>query len=664
MNFSAWDTIPSSKSRNPSLSPSHIIIEFERTKRLRIFEHKLSKIDFERSRDLKAERQVVVDKELSSRKYKNIFHVYSAPQITPAVNDNSSEFEILTHGNPLPNFNENCSIIGLKCQEGNGEDNDCALGKCVIGTLLRVKNTKWEYRSFNKYSPGDTEMVYYVPAKEEITLKPVLRGRARTSENNTLIQIDKPASIPAKVYLPPKFYREEFESLDAETAKEKFIRDSMLLAYPELFDGSLSLKFKITPEEKLLQAIRGRYKDLPVVWAEPINVAIATSLTGANNSFEFLSILYDLLEWLFSSIIQVLSSSATAPRLSYDKDKIARPVYSRLPGLNEAYRSDPAFSDKETPAQWLVSGVDSFLSKKKEDVAAFYQNYLDPETCSPLVLDWLAQHVGLTGPLWDSRWSREIKEALIRNSFGWWDREPVDLVGNLTPKGEALQKLPFTQPEWVEEQDEDTFSKVKKDEIETIYVNAEGNIVSYDPFKSLSDGELVGLAELKINKVLWNGLIEAKGSFLAVMFLISIFGLKSHSPEELKMVDAERKILRPKSGLRNAEISAPPLVPHKYDVIQVGREVDVEINNYTNQLIAGISRVSSVEEARNVFFRVPYYYNRNGKSWDRISYIAKNWMPNNLNVRVQYPYLSADLWAVGDAFFEPNIEQVNNGSGE
>ena len=30
-------------------------------------------------------------------------------------------------------------------------------------------------------------------------------------------------------------------------------------------------------------------------------------------------------------------------------------------------------------------------------------------------------------------------------------------------------------------------------------------------------------------------------------------------------------------------------------------------------------------------------------------------MPSNLNTRIQYAYLSADLWAVGDAFFEPEV---------
>lgn len=125
------------------------------------------------------------------------------------------------------------------------------------------------------------------------------------------------------------------------------------------------------------------------------------------------------------------------------------------------------------------------------------------------------------------------------------------------------------------------------------------------------------------------------------------------------VVNAERKIFKPRSGLRNAEISAPPLVPYKREVLQVGTEADAEIGNHTNQLIAGVSRASSIEESRNVFFRVPYYYNRDGKSWDRTKYIAESWLPSHLNIRVQYAYLSADLWAVGDGFFEPEVVEVS-----
>jgi hypothetical protein len=74
--------------------------------------------------------------------------------------------------------------------------------------------------------------------------------------------------------------------------------------------------------------------------------------------------------------------------------------------------------------------------------------------------------------------------------------------------------------------------------------------------------------------------------------------------------------------------------------------------------VVGVSRVNDPDYTKNVIFRVPYYYNRGGKSWSKVEYISKNWLPAHVNSRVQYAYLSADLWSVGDAFFEPDYEVV------
>ena len=668
MNFSTWDSIPSSKTKNPALSPSHIIIEFERTKKLRIFEHKLSQIDLARDKNPNEQRKEIIDRELNTLKYKSISHTYS-PQVVispmPLADSlNFPEFEIYSHGRPRKDGDESCLEVGLQCEQGAGTNEKCQRGKCVIGTLKRVKNTKWRYESSNKYGTNSTPVSYFVPANETIKLKPILRGRYKTyAEDGGAIEIgiNLPASVPVKIYLSPKFYLEDFEKtfreegIAIELSKEKFIRDIILDAYPDSSEGRISVQLNQQPAGEIKDALVKKFEDLPEPWVIESNLIIEGEFSNSSSGLDYVSKVYDKLLVLFSGIIQVVESSVSQPQLTYDKDRIARPVYSRLPGLSEAYRSDPAFSDTETPAQWLTSGVDSFLSKKKDDIAAFYQNYLDPETCSEFVLDWLAQHVGLVGELWNTQWGREIKEAMIRNAFGWWDRGLLDETGELTPKGEALEKFPFTNSEWVDSSELDNFLKIKKDEIETLVVSNQGKLLTYQPFKSFQENQLVTIDSPKINKELWNGLIEAKGSFLVVMFLVSLFGLKSHSPEELEIVDVERKILKPRSGLRSAEISAAPLVPHKYDVIQVGNEVDLEIGNYTNQLIAGISRVTTVEDSRNVFFRVPFYYNRDGKSWDRVTYIVKNWMPGNLNTRVQYPYLAADLWQVGDAFFEPDI---------
>jgi len=698
MNFSAWNSIPDSKPQNPSLSPSHLIVEFERTKKLKIFQHRLGRVDFSRDRKLNEDRQEVINREignlsLNGFKYKNVGHVYSDPTLIPPKPTNNSEapeFEIYAHGHPLGGTEygglESCSRMGLKCAEGDGADGLCVPGKCVIGTIKRIKETKWEYRSANAYGLEELPTVYYLPADEVVTLKPILRGKYITVDNAGLakeIGIDKPASVPSKIYLPPKFYYSDdfIESLliltderlgkvlkpptstviGIEQRKERFIRAITLLAYPNTTEGVISNQLSAIATEPLRNALIETFKNAPGLWPKQCNLIIGEEFlyrfAKQYSGVDYISVVYDKIFDLFSHVIQITESSLSDPKISYDKDRISRPIYSRLPGMAEAYRSDPAFSDNETPAQWLTSGADDFLSKKKDSIDAFYENYLNPETCSTLVLDWLAQHVGLIGELWDTRWDRKIKEAMIRNAFGWWDREANDDLGNLTPKGEALEKFPFTNAEWVNNAEEENLLKIKKDEIETIILDRAGKYLFYWPFlsKATPPTELAIVNALRINKLLWNGLIEAKGSLLAVMFLVSIFGLKSHSPEELEIVDAQRKILKPRSGLRNAEISAPPLMPYKYDVIQVGTEQDAEIGNHTNQLIAGISRASSVEEARNVFFRVPYYYNRDGKSWDRTAYIARNWMPGNLNVRIQYPYLSADLWAVGDAFFEPKF---------
>jgi hypothetical protein len=721
MNFSSWDSIPSPKKQNPAFSPAHLIVEFERTKKQKIFQHKLGRVDFSRERDINQSRQDIINREIGNLspngfKYKNVGHVYTPPTFTLQSSgpEDFPRFPIYAHGHPLGGTEyggmESCSRMGLECAEGEGSDGFCSPGKCVIGFLERIKDTKWKYESANVYGPDGLPAMYYVPAKESIVLKPILRGSFVTyGEDNApvTIGINNPASIPTRIYLPPKFYYSDdfIESLliltderlgevlnpptskvvGVEQRKERFIRSIALLAYPGASDGVISNQLNGIATEALRDTLIATFEKAPGPWPKQCNLAIEEEFLfrfiKQYSGVKFVSAVYDRIYELFSGIAQITESSLSQPRISYDKERIARPIYSRLPGITEAYRSDPAFSDKETPAQWLTSGSDDYLSKKKDSIDRFYENYLDPETCSPAILDWLAQHVGLTGELWNTRWDRKIKEAMIENALGWWDKQIFDDLRNLTPKGSAVYKYPFTEKSWVfDDTDykwggkdgwESALSSwggnkynlhlLKLDEIGQIKITNSGKPestaqIKYKAFDTASQKALVLSTDIpKINKLLWNGLIEAKGSLLGVMFLVSLFSLKSHVPEELEVVDLERKILKPKSGLRNSEIFAPPLLPYKPEVIQVGVESDAQINNYTNQLIAGVSRVSSVKESRNVFFRVPYYYNRNGKSWDRTTYIARSWMPGHLNVRVQYPYLSADLWAVGDGFFEPDI---------
>ena len=73
--------------------------------------------------------------------------------------------------------------------------------------------------------------------------------------------------------------------------------------------------------------------------------------------------------------------------------------------------------------------------------------------------------------------------------------------------------------------------------------------------------------------------------------------------------------------------------------------------------MAGQTTIADRDNVDNVFFRLPFYYNRDGKSWDLVKSIADYWVQAKLNPRVQYAYLAAGLWKQGDAFFDPvNID--------
>jgi hypothetical protein len=48
---------------------------------------------------------------------------------------------------------------------------------------------------------------------------------------------------------------------------------------------------------------------------------------------------------------------------------------------------------------------------------------------------------------------------------------------------------------------------------------------------------------------------------------------------------------------------------------------------------------------------MPFYYNRNGVSWDAAESIMENWVPGTAVKRVQYGYAVADLLRADDLYF-------------
>ena len=128
--------------------------------------------------------------------------------------------------------------------------------------------------------------------------------------------------------------------------------------------------------------------------------------------------------------------------------------------------------------------------------------YLDPTECSPKNLDWLAQHVGLSAPVWNVNWATEYKRTLIQNSLGWFDKELTQTIGTQeykTIKGEILDQHPFNAAPWRSEEN------APEDKVD---------IFNLDLSKVYSQ-------DLSIYKKEWDGLGESKGSILTLVFLFS-----------------------------------------------------------------------------------------------------------------------------------------------
>lgn len=100
-----------------------------------------------------------------------------------------------------------------------------------------------------------------------------------------------------------------------------------------------------------------------------------------------------------------------------------RPVYSRLPGVNEGYRKDEdpnvVRDDPVDPpiAKWLTDFWDALLIEKKAQLDDIRDRQFDPLECDPEWLDLLAVMSGFTEEYWDKAWPDDVKRQLIANSM-------------------------------------------------------------------------------------------------------------------------------------------------------------------------------------------------------------------------------------------------------
>ena len=477
--------------------------------------------------------------------------------------------------------------------------------------------------------------------------------------------------------------------------------------YSSIADGSL--------ERKVITSIEDIIFSLPKVWKDKVKTYMEGKWNVKHTTYEtnreFISSTFRYMRSLFKKTIQVTRSGFKKSSVRSISDENVRPIYLRLPSASNSYRPEgyedilvvaeendrfmlpissleigtivstsdrkisyqflpriiteeperrrlgmsPIYSSrtkeelysprddkswsrmiedqlpKSPVAKWILAGADEFLREKKHQIEDFYYMYLDPTECSPKNLDWLAQHVGLSAPVWNVNWAVEYKRALIRNSLGWFDKELTQTIGTQeykTIKGEVLDQHPFNAAPW---RDSETVPENKID------------LADVD----LSD---ISLQDYSVYKKEWDGIGESKGSILTLVFLFSLFKIKAHTEDEISSRDG---IFKVKDGIRKYEVNAPILLPTKYDLVQVGTASDYQVGAFTNQLVAQRTTITTSEDANNIFFRLPFYYNRDGKSWDLVKSIADYWVQAKLNSRVQYPYLAANLWRQGDAFFEP-----------
>lgn len=631
---STWDRKSSKKEVSPAFifGRSRVIFEFGNRKRSSQFSLKLANVRFnsnlgqiiETGRNNQIlDLESVVDN--GQYKYRSISHVHSSPSLM------GETLTVLGNGSPTSSLFENCSIIGATCADGTTKQ--CARGKCRIGTLTRVSGKKWRFDSLIV-----SGLYYFVFGKQYVDLKTIARGKFKLPAGAGVVGVPKMASISTRVYLPPNTYSTETfirRVLLSYAANGSLsgIKDSVDLFIRLVLDGRQSdVAAELEVKTRLLEIVKS---ELDSIWYSFVEEEIedAWLQPGVTNK-EFAIFCYNSLSLLYKSGVQIRLSGVKPSSVNVDT-KIGRPVYDRLPGMQGAYNNE----GQETVAKWLTAGADDSLSTSKHLIDNFYNYYLNPDTCYPLNLDWIAQHLGYHPNIWDSTWPNSIKRVLIKNAH-------VNLA---------------TGDIWTTVAEDDTLRKIDLSRIEKTSVNTGTGVVTlasryttkvYNTTTKLTT--LQYFNNLVVDNSAWEGVLPSRGSLITLLFMLWVFGIKAHSPGELQYSSSDNTY-SVKSGLRSLSSDAPVNTPYYVDLLRAGDEGDLECNNYPNQIIAGISTCQDELSANTIVLRMPFYYNRNGRSWDAATLIMENYAPSMAISKVQYAYAAADLAAADDVFFEPSV---------
>jgi hypothetical protein len=116
--------------------------------------------------------------------------------------------------------------------------------------------------------------------------------------------------------------------------------------------------------ERLLNSLQS---NLDPVWYGFVSDTLDSIGDSGMTNREFAIAAYGALTELYGSGVEVMMSGIRGSKVSVD-DRIGRPVYGRLPGVEGTYNNP---DEPDTPAKWLTAGADDMLSGTKHTLDNF-----------------------------------------------------------------------------------------------------------------------------------------------------------------------------------------------------------------------------------------------------------------------------------------------------
>jgi hypothetical protein len=574
--------------------------------------------------------------------------------LTPKALD---AYEILDRGAEIDENTDNCAVLGQACADGTPVQ--CVRGKCVVGSLEKQSATLYKYTHHNlavSYSAADEiklpngrkflEFCELDGGYEDIARAIVsisYSSRVNSQEAGILSNLEssvytKDLYYGAMTYLHKRsasllwrrYAREQLKLLDytqsgtvvlneivelflywqnciLEVVRNKYNRSSLMLA-PRAHPiyARLPQVYKIEDESLFLQDLSKR-----------------TELDGKTLDVGF-------------KVIGETEAYIYLPRSITDPE--TRDLYDLSPlDLSEQFTpKDPQswvklkeYDEVLDVSKLTLAGIDGELTASKEKIGAFFTDILDPDTCYPQVLDWVASIVGLLPPIWNAEWDLVLKRAVIKNALGWYDRltSSKNLLGEdiLTPKGETLNQYPFSEyPQHFGTSNNLNYEFSSL--VPQIRVKNSMGITS-----------LVSVDRLALNKADWVGLYESKGTFYNLFWWLMAL--------RARKFDASTEIEDDHINIFVENESEDACTPIVLTPCQVG---DAD-SAFDNKAVCGISRLY---ERISVVVPMSFKYSRDGAMWANVNDIVENWTRIDRKPRVQYALFAAGYSTADDFLFE------------